>query len=143
MSDILDDLDSPWPAYYALQPKNSSERYDVIHAQEVKRQAAVEIRRLREQVSALAEQNEKFRQVLPHCSVGASGYAIEQLFIECLSLPDITTPTLNRFKREGMLEAAEIGATVYAHSLQELAFRARIIDAICARADELYLEVKP
>lgn len=53
MSDILDDLDSPWPADYALQPKNSSERYDVIHVQEVKRQAAVEIRALREQVAAL------------------------------------------------------------------------------------------
>lgn len=53
MSDILDDLDSPWPADYALQPKNSSERFDVIHAQEVKRQAADEIRGLREQVAAL------------------------------------------------------------------------------------------
>lgn len=42
-------------------------------------------------VAALAEQNEKMRKVLPHCSVGASGYAVEQLFIECLSLPDITT----------------------------------------------------
>ena len=62
----------------------------------------------RQQIAALAEQNEKLRKVLPHCVVGASGYAVEQLFIECLSLPDLSTPVLNKYRAEGMRMAAEI-----------------------------------
>ena len=67
-----------------------------------------ELAELEQQLAALAEQNEKYRKVIPHCGVGASGYAVEQLFIECLALPDLASPVLNRIRADGMRMAAEI-----------------------------------
>ena len=75
---------------------------------------ADEIARLREQVESrteevvsLAEQNEKMREALR----AASQYlpvGVVHIAEAALSLPDLATTAINRFKREGMLDAAEI-----------------------------------
>ena len=53
---------------------------------------------LREQLAALAEQNEKFRKLLPYCNTGHYGYSIQQMYFEAAQLPDLASPVLNRIK---------------------------------------------
>lgn len=47
MTDILERLDTVWPADFELQPKTTAERYNVISIQRLKGDAADEIQRLR------------------------------------------------------------------------------------------------
>lgn len=96
----------------------------------------------REQLATLAEQNEKYRKVIPHCVVGASGYAVEQLFIECLSLPDLASPVLNRIRAEGVRKASTLVSLVrndWASAGDNLSAQAAeyLISALDARATEL------
>ena len=83
---------------------------------------------LREQLAALAEQNEKFRKLLPYCNTGHYGYSIQQMYFEAAQLPDLASPVLNRIRAEGMRMAAEI--------LIDPMDRAAA-QKICAQADEL------
>ena len=66
---------------------------------------------LREQLAALAEQNEKFRKLLPYCNTGHYGYSIQQMYFEAAQLPDLASPALNRIRAEGMREAAKFVET--------------------------------
>ena len=63
---------------------------------------------LREELAALAEQNEKMREALIAISIAWSSNEIysQHFFNEALSLPDLTTPALNRIRAEGMRMAA-------------------------------------
>ena len=62
---------------------------------------------LREQVAALAEQNEKFRKLLPCCNTGRYGYSIQQMYFEVAQLPDLASPVLNRIRAETLNQAAK------------------------------------
>ena len=64
--------------------------------------------RMKEQLAALAEQNEKFRKLLPCCNTGRYGYSIQQMYFEVAQLPDLASPVLNRIRAEAMEEAAKI-----------------------------------
>lgn len=44
--ELLESLDSEWPASFALQTKTKEERHDIIFIQQLKKNAAKEIRRL-------------------------------------------------------------------------------------------------
>ena len=118
---------------------------------------ADEIARLREQVEsrteevvALAEQNEKMREALR----AASQYlpvGVVHIAEAALSLTDLATTALNRIKREGMLDAAEICKQIEAEKWQDFADKklavktygaVRCANEIYERADELYQEVK-
>jgi hypothetical protein len=48
VTDILEQLDSPWPANFVLQPLTAEERHDVIEIQDLKKSAAKEIRLLQQ-----------------------------------------------------------------------------------------------
>ena len=80
---------------------------------------------LREQLAALAEQNEKFRKLLPYCNTGRYGYSIQQMYFEVAQLPDLATPVLNRIRAEGMRMAADICSEKHSLSAAEEAIRAR------------------
>lgn len=65
---------------------------------------------LREQLAALAEQNEKMRNVMRAIAEAVDYYYTEKsadryCFHEALSLPNLATPVLNRIRAEGMKEA--------------------------------------
>ena len=81
------------------------------------------------QLAALAEQNEKFRKLLPYCNTGRYGYSIQQMYFEVAQLPDLASPVLNRIRAEGMRMAADICSEKHSLSGAE--------EAIRARADEL------
>ena len=66
---------------------------------------------LREQLAALAEQNEKMRKVLLRLACLGNGDQYGNSIGNCiaqeaLSLPDLATPVLNRIKAEAYREAA-------------------------------------
>ena len=86
---------------------------------------------LREQLAALAEQNEKMRETLIAISIAWSSNEIysQRFFNEALSLPDLATPVLNRIKAEAYREAADICSEKHSLSAAE--------EAIRAKADEL------
>ena len=68
---------------------------------------------LREQLAALAEQNEKLRKVLLRLACLGNGDQYGNSIGNCiaqeaLSLPDLATPVLNRIRAEAMEEAAKI-----------------------------------
>ena len=68
-----------------------------------------EIDKLRAENAALAEQNEKMSAVLIHIQLmGWVGNMDER--ITAALTPDISTPAINRWKAEGMEEAAEFVA---------------------------------
>ena len=97
---------------------------------------------LREQLAALAEQNEKMRKVLLRLSCLGNGDQYGNSIGNCiaqeaLSLPNLATPILNRIRAEGMRMAAEICETTFAHGILKLGHRAAISQAIRAKADEL------
>ena len=88
---------------------------------------------LREQLAALAEQNEKMRKVLLRLACLGNGDQYGNSIGNCiaqeaLSLPNLATPVLNRIRAEGMRMAAEI--------LIDPMDRAAA-QKICAQADEL------
>ena len=64
---------------------------------------------LREQLAALAEQNEKLKGALENHSGNYKLTRAECASINAiLSLPDLATPVLNRIRAEAMEEAAKI-----------------------------------
>ena len=68
---------------------------------------------LREQLTALAEQNEKLRKVLLRLACLGNGDQYGNSIGNCiaqeaLSLPDLATPVLNKYRAEGMRIAAEL-----------------------------------
>ena len=88
---------------------------------------------LREQLAALAEQNEKLRKVLLRLACLGNGDQYGNSIGNCiaqeaLSLPDLASPVLNRIRVDGMRMAAEI--------LIDPMDRAAA-QKICAQADEL------
>ena len=87
---------------------------------------------LREQLAALAEQNEKFRTTLENTFVASHLDSTATIAVwrvkAALSLPDLASPVLNRIRAEGMRMAAEI--------LIDPMDRAAA-QKICAQADEL------
>ena len=67
--------------------------------------------RMKEQLAAIAEQNEKFRKALSSaCDHIELPYEIGErcAYRKPLSLPDLATPVLNKYRAEGMRMAAEI-----------------------------------
>ena len=92
---------------------------------------------LREQLAALAEQNEKLRKVLLRLACLGNGDQYGNSIGNCiaqeaLSLHDLASPVLNRIKAEGMREAAEI-----CKKENYWIKREGVVDAIRSRADEL------
>lgn len=90
-------------------------------------------RKHEKQLSALAEQNAKFRKVLLRLACLGNGDQYGNSIGNCiaqeaLSLPDLASPVLNRIRAEGMRMAAEI--------LIDPMDRAAA-QKICAQADEL------
>ena len=69
--------------------------------------------RMKDQLAALAEQNEKFRKVLLRLACLGNGDQYGNSIGNCiaqeaLSLPDLASPVLNRIRAEAMEEAAKI-----------------------------------
>lgn len=62
MSDILERLDTRWPAEYALQPTTTAARKDVIEIQRLKADARDEIKRLREALVVVNANAERFER---------------------------------------------------------------------------------
>ena len=92
---------------------------------------------LREQLAALAEQNEKLRKVLLRLACLGNGDQYGNSIGNCiaqeaLSLHDLASPVLNRIKAEGMREASEI-----CKKENYWIKREGVVDAIRSRADEL------
>ena len=97
---------------------------------------------LREQLAALAEQNEKMRKVLLRLSCLGNGDQYGNSIGNCiaqeaLSLPDLASPVLNRIRAEGMREAAQIGGPEDSYQDEWFAAKADSHRRIMARADEL------
>ena len=97
---------------------------------------------LREQLAALAEQNEKFRKLLPCCNTGRYGYSIQQMYFEVAQLPDLASPVLNRIRAEGVRKASTFISLVrndWASAGDNLSVQAAeyLISALDARAAEL------
>jgi len=65
------------------------------------------IENLHEQLAALAEQNEKLREILKRIHNAKEPWSMWDIE-QALSLPDLATPVLNRIKAEGMRMAAEL-----------------------------------
>ena len=85
---------------------------------------------LREQLAALAEQNEKMRKVLLRLACLGNGNQYGNSIGNCiaqeaLSLPDLASPVLNRIRAEGMRMAADICSEKHSLSGAEEAIRAR------------------
>ena len=85
---------------------------------------------LREQLAALAEQNEKLRKVLLRLACLGNGDQYGNSIGNCiaqeaLSLPDLASPVLNRIRAEGMRMAADICSEKHSLSGAEEAIRAR------------------
>ena len=85
---------------------------------------------LREQLAALAEQNEKMRKVLLRLACLGNGDQYGNSIGNCiaqeaLSLPDLASPVLNRIRAEGMRMAADICSEKHSLSAAEEAIRAR------------------
>ena len=85
---------------------------------------------LREQLAALAEQNEKMREALQKLACLGNGEQYGNSIGNCiaqeaLSLPNIASPFLNRIRAEGMEMAAEICSEKHSLSGAEEAIRAR------------------
>ena len=88
---------------------------------------------LREQLAALAEQNEKLRKVLLRLACLGNGDQYgnsigNYIAQEALSLPNLASPVLNRIRAEGMRMAAEICDSPMDRAAAQ---------KICAKADEL------
>ena len=88
--------------------KKSEENKEAVKQLDSERQANAV---LTEELAALAEQNEKFRKLLPYCNTGHYGYSIQQMYFEAAQLPNLATPVLNRIRAEGMREAAKFVET--------------------------------
>ena len=84
-----------------------------------------ELSTLNTQLAALAEQNEKMRESLAQYSNGASA---------ALSLPDLASPVLNKYRAEGMQMAADF-VEPQRNDIPACGFE--FAAAIRARADEL------
>ena len=106
------------------------------------REVATHCANVEQQLAALAEQNEKFRETLSRwryqnlsynwCCGNCGAVDGDEHKEGCaLSLPDLATPVLNRIRAEGMRMAAEICFEPGVDSWFECD------DAIRARADEL------
>ena len=71
-----------------------------------------ELSTLYTQLAALAEQNEKLRDALEviSCNLGTGKLRSisERVADEALSLPDLASPVLNKYRAEGMKEAEKI-----------------------------------
>jgi hypothetical protein len=52
---LIETLREPWRADFAMQPKNSSERFDVIYLQQIRKEAADEIQRLQDKCNNFAD----------------------------------------------------------------------------------------
>ena len=94
----------------------------------------------KEQLAALAEQNAKMRKVLLRLACLGNGDQYGNSIGNCiaqeaLSLPDLTSPVLNRIRAEGMRMAAEI--TDRFSDSHATNFAGNAAEAIRARADEL------
>ena len=89
--------------------------------------------RMKDQLAALAEQNEKMREALVDCEQALDecrDYPITyDSVIEALSLPNLASPVLNRIRADGMKEAFLL------YSPDDTA--QDWVDKILARADEL------
>ena len=84
----------------------------------------------KEQLAALAEQNEKLRKVLLRLACLGNGDQYgnsigNYIAQEALSLPDLASPVLNRIRAEGMRMAADICSEKHSLSGAEEAIRAR------------------
>lgn len=83
----------------------------------------------KEQLAALAEQNEKMRKVLLRLACLGNGDQYGNSIGNCiaqeaLSLPDLASPVLNRIRAEGMRMAADICSEKHSLSGAEEAIRA-------------------
>lgn len=92
-----------------------------------------EVTQLQKQLTVLAEQNAKMREALIAISIAWSSNEIysQHFFNEALSLPNLTTPVLNRIKAKAYREAAKFcinNPLSDAHCLTEM---------LRAKADEL------
>ena len=111
-----------------------------------------ELSTLNIQLAALAEQNEKMSSTLSFLARGMqTGHVVARAFIdfsdpnamqleirhpvqlveECLSLPDLATPVLNKYRAEGMRMAARLFDPHMEY------FGDRIVELINSEADEL------
>ena len=93
-----------------------------------------ELATLTKQLAALAEQNEKFREALQKLACLGNGEQYGNSIGNCiaqeaLSLPNLVSPVLNKYRAEGMREAINLYSPD--DSAQDW------IDKIIARADEL------
>ena len=80
----------------------------------------------KEQLAALAEQNEKLKEALDAVSISSLTHARVKIFVDkALSLPDLASPVLNRIRAEGMRMAADICSEKHSLSGAEEAIRAR------------------
>ena len=84
--------------------KKSAENKEAVTQLDSERQANAA---LTEELAALAEQNEKFRKLLPYCNTGRYGYSIQQMYFEVAQLPDLASPVLNRIRAETLNQAAK------------------------------------
>ena len=102
---------------------------------------------LREQLAALAEQNEKMRKVLLRLACLGNGDQYGNSIGNCiaqeaLSLPNLATPLLNRIRAEGVRKASTLVSLVrndWASAGDNLSVQAAeyLISALDARAAEL------
>ena len=75
---LLNELNAEWPAVFALQPKTTQERQEIIEVQKLKKSAAKEIERL---LSLINEHNSQIRCDKKQC--GYEGYDRR-----CLNCPE-------------------------------------------------------
>ena len=90
---------------------------------------------LREQLAALAEQNEKMRKVLVEAKSMAGHPDNIAIINSAISLPNLATPVLNRILAEGMRMAAEICEEI--DNDEHLEMSIVCAEAIRAKADEM------
>ena len=97
---------------------------------------------LREQLAALAEQNEKMRKVLLRLACLGNGDQYGNSIGNCiaqeaLSLPNLASPVLNRIKAEAYREAAEIVGPEDSYQDDWFKAKADSCAKLLAKADEL------
>ena len=80
----------------------------------------------KQKLAAFAEQNEKLKEALDAVSISSLTHARVKTFVDkALSLPNLSSPVLNRIRAEGMRMAADICSEKHSLSGAEEAIRAR------------------
>ena len=81
--------------------------------------------RAKEQLAAIAEQNEKMREACEFAAERFDHPDNADRMLVAISLPDLASPVLNRIRAEGMRMAADICSEKHSLSGAEEAIRAR------------------